>query len=182
MCACKVWHLTYTCIANLRWKRTSRWGQLLSHAHAIYIIDQIICRLCLMTARTLKTPLKERNKQEKENFTYFILIIFLSNVLNLNVPEEGYSRNAMRTTFDIYISITNTGYYQLKLKVLGVCDKIGKVPKHDNVAKTYILGRMTLAWLPITWFRNCTFWKRIYLVNHVSVETPTTGRMIPSAD
>jgi hypothetical protein len=41
---------------------------------------------------------------------------------------------------------------------------------------------MTLAWLPITWFRNCTFWKRIYLVNHVSVETPTTGRMIPSAD
>jgi hypothetical protein len=38
----------------------------------------------------------------------------------------------MRTTFDIYISITNTGYYLLKLKVLGVCGKKVKVPKHDN--------------------------------------------------
>ena len=130
MCASKVWHLTY--IANLRWKCTSRWGQLLSHAHAIYIIDQILCLLCLMTVRTLKTPWKERNKQENENFAYFILIILLSSVLNLNVPDEGYSRNAMQTTFDIYISITSTGYYLLKLKVLGVCGKKVKVPKHDN--------------------------------------------------
>jgi hypothetical protein len=82
--------------------------------------------------RTLKTPWKERNKQENENFAYFILIILLSSVLNLNVPDEGYSRNAMRITFDIYISITNTGYYLLKLKVLGVCGKKVKVPKHDN--------------------------------------------------
>ena len=91
--------------------------------------------LCLMTARTLKTSWKERNKQENENFAYFILIIFLSNVLNLNVPDKGYSRNAMRITFDIYISITNTGYYLLKLKVLGVCGKNVKVLKHDNLAK-----------------------------------------------
>jgi len=88
-----------------------------------------------MTARTLKTSWKERNKQENENFAYFILIIFLSNVLNLNVPDKGYSRNAMRITFDIYISITNTGYYLLKLKVLGVCGKNVKVLKHDNLAK-----------------------------------------------
>ena len=38
-----------------------------------------------------------------------LLIIWLTNLLILRIPNEGYSRNALCTKFDIYVFITITG-------------------------------------------------------------------------
>jgi hypothetical protein len=49
---------------------------------------------------------------------YFVLIIWLSNIMALSVPDEGYSRNVARTKLAIFSLIIFTHQRKKKYKLI----------------------------------------------------------------